>query len=165
MGSGEVEKSQPGPGVGWWVVARKPRLLPLGLNLSQAWFPHHSPHVTGLIRCPDLGRAACPHAWGTRVWRGDGGSALCRKQSVSWKRPELGRLFVPTPQFKSISSSVLSLLHSPTLTSIHDYWKNQSDTTEQLTHLIDLQEDYHHILQPWPGGLVQRCKLQNRKVY
>ena len=28
-----------------------------------------------------------------------------------------------TPQFKSINSSVLSLLHSPTLTSIHDYWK------------------------------------------
>ena len=31
-----------------------------------------------------------------------------------------------TPQFKSINSSVLSLLHSPTLTSIHDYWKNHS---------------------------------------
>ena len=31
-----------------------------------------------------------------------------------------------TPQFKSISSSVLSFLHSPTLTSIHDYWKNHS---------------------------------------
>ena len=29
----------------------------------------------------------------------------------------------PTPQFKSISSSVLSFLYSPTLTSIHDYWK------------------------------------------
>ena len=29
----------------------------------------------------------------------------------------------PTPQFKSISSSVLSLLYGPTLTSIHDYWK------------------------------------------
>ena len=27
----------------------------------------------------------------------------------------------PTPQFKSINSSVLSLLHSPTLTSIHDH--------------------------------------------
>ena len=27
----------------------------------------------------------------------------------------------PTPQFKSISSSVLSFLHSPTLTSIHDH--------------------------------------------
>ena len=31
-----------------------------------------------------------------------------------------------TPQFKSINSSVLSLLHSPTLASIHDYWKNHS---------------------------------------
>ena len=29
----------------------------------------------------------------------------------------------PTPQFKSINSSVLRLLHSPTLTSIHDHWK------------------------------------------
>ena len=32
----------------------------------------------------------------------------------------------PTPQFKSINSSALSLLDSPTLTSIHDYWKNHS---------------------------------------
>ena len=32
----------------------------------------------------------------------------------------------PIPQFKSISSSVLSFLYDPTLTSIHDYWKNQS---------------------------------------
>ena len=27
-------------------------------------------------------------------------------------------------QFKSINSSVFSFLHSPTLTSIYDYWKN-----------------------------------------
>ena len=32
----------------------------------------------------------------------------------------------PTPQFKSINSSALSLLYSPTLTSIHDHWKNHS---------------------------------------
>ena len=32
----------------------------------------------------------------------------------------------PTPQFKSINSSVISFLHSPTLTSTHDYWKNHS---------------------------------------
>ena len=32
----------------------------------------------------------------------------------------------PTPQFKRINSSMLSLLHSPTLTSIHDHWKNHS---------------------------------------
>ena len=28
----------------------------------------------------------------------------------------------PTPQFKSINSSVLSFLYSPTLTSVHDSW-------------------------------------------
>ena len=32
----------------------------------------------------------------------------------------------PTPQFKSINFSVLSFLHSPTLTSIRDHWKNHS---------------------------------------
>ena len=32
----------------------------------------------------------------------------------------------PTPQFNGINPSVLSFLYSPTLTSIHDYWKNHS---------------------------------------
>ena len=32
----------------------------------------------------------------------------------------------PIPQFKSIRFSVLSLLYSPPLTFIHDYWKNHS---------------------------------------
>ena len=32
----------------------------------------------------------------------------------------------PTPQFKSINSSALRFLHSPTLTSIHGHWKNHS---------------------------------------
>ena len=32
----------------------------------------------------------------------------------------------PTPQVKNSDSSTLSFLHSPTLTSIHDHWKNHS---------------------------------------
>ena len=32
----------------------------------------------------------------------------------------------PTSQFKSINSSALSFVYGPTLTSIHDYWKNHS---------------------------------------
>ena len=32
----------------------------------------------------------------------------------------------PAPQFKSINSSVLSLLYGPFLTSVHDYWKSRS---------------------------------------
>ena len=50
----------------------------------------------------------------------------------------------PTPQFKSISSLALSFLHSPTLTSIHDHWKNhllghKKNTCESgLTRWINL---------------------------
>ena len=40
--------------------------------------------------------------------------------------PRDSRESSPTPQFKSINSSMLSFLHSPTLTSIYDYWKNHS---------------------------------------
>ena len=32
----------------------------------------------------------------------------------------------PTPQFKSINSSILSFLYSSTLTSIYDYWKKHN---------------------------------------
>ena len=34
--------------------------------------------------------------------------------------------FSPTLHLKSINSSALSLLYGPTLTSIHDYWKDHS---------------------------------------
>ena len=37
----------------------------------------------------------------------------------------------PTPQFKSINSLALSLLHSPTLTSIHDHWRNSIALTRR----------------------------------
>ena len=36
----------------------------------------------------------------------------------------------PAPQFENISSSVLSVLYGPTLTSVHDYWKNHSLTIQ-----------------------------------
>ena len=48
--------------------------------------------------------------------------------------------------------------------TVHGVHK-ESDTTEQLTHLIDLQEDYHHVLQAWPSDLIQRFNLHNRKVH
>ena len=44
---------------------------------------------------------------------------------ISLQSKGLSRVF-STPQFKSINSSALSFLHSPTLTSIHDHWKNHS---------------------------------------
>ena len=57
---------------------------------------------------------------------------------ISWQSKGLSRVFsnttvqkhqyfsAPTPQFKSINTSVLSFLYNPTFTSIHDYWENHS---------------------------------------
>ena len=45
----------------------------------------------------------------------------------------------PTLQFKSINSSVFSLLYSPTLTFIHDYWKNHNfDWTDFVGKVMSL---------------------------
>ena len=44
---------------------------------------------------------------------------------ISLQSEELSRVFSNTT-VQNINSSVLSFLHSPTLTSIHDYWKNHS---------------------------------------
>ena len=45
---------------------------------------------------------------------------------ISLQSKGLAKESSSTPQFKSINSSLLSFLCSPTLTSIHDYWKNHS---------------------------------------
>ena len=44
---------------------------------------------------------------------------------ISLQSKGLSRVFA-TPQFKNFNSSVLCFLYSPTLTSIHDHWKNHS---------------------------------------
>ena len=40
--------------------------------------------------------------------------------------PRDSRESSPTPHLKSVNSSALSFLYGPTLTYIHDYWKNHS---------------------------------------
>ena len=42
------------------------------------------------------------------------------------------------PQFKSINSSVLSLLYGPTLSSLHDYWKNHRLDYTDFCHQSDI---------------------------
>ena len=49
------------------------------------------------------------------LWDGLVGSPCCPRDSQESS---------PTPQFKSINSLAISFLYSPTLTSVHDYWKN-----------------------------------------
>ena len=43
-----------------------------------------------------------------------------------------------TPQFKSINSSVLRPLYGPTLTSVHDYWKNHGFDYTDLCQQSDV---------------------------
>ena len=45
---------------------------------------------------------------------------------ISLQSKGLSRVFSNTTQFKSIRFSALSFLYGPTLTSIHDYWKNHN---------------------------------------
>ena len=69
----------------------------------------------------------------------------------------------PVPQFENISSSVLSLLYGPTLTSIPDYWKNQSFNhtdlknsmkKHYLAHLL-ISESEHVAHSLFSGPLVK----------
>ena len=46
-------------------------------------------------------------------------------ERISLQSKGLSRVFSNT-QFNTINSSALSFLYTPTLTSIHDYWKNHS---------------------------------------
>ena len=75
-------------------------------------------------------------AWGGRSTGVSALASFLPKNTQDWSPSEwtgwislqskgLSRV-LSTPQFKSIDSSALSPLHSPTLTSIHDYWKNHS---------------------------------------
>ena len=75
-------------------------------------------------------------AWGGQSTGVSASTSFLPKKSQGWSpsnglvgppcSPRDSQESSPTPQFKSINSSVLSLLHSPTLTSIHDHWKNHS---------------------------------------
>ena len=64
----------------------------------------------------------------------------------------------PTPQFKSINSSVLSFVHSPTLTSIHDHWKNHS----QISLGISLKRMMLKLKLQYFGHLMRRVECWKR---
>ena len=56
-----------------------------------------------------------------------------------WSGVPLPSLSSPAPQYKSISSLVLSLLYGPTLTSTHDYRKNHNfDYKEFVSRVMSL---------------------------
>ena len=94
-------------------------LSPSAFNLSQHWVfsKELALHIRG------------PKYWSFSISPSDEYSGLISFRIV-WLdllcRPRDSQKSFPTPQFKSINSSVLSFLYSPTLISIHNYWKNHS---------------------------------------
>ena len=61
---------------------------------------------------------------------------------LAWSCCPRGFQESPAPQFKNISSSVLSLLYGPTLTSEHDHWKNHSFDYRDLSLLFNTQSRF-----------------------
>ena len=109
-----------------------------------SWWYHLaiSPSVVPFCSCPQSLPASGSFpmsqlfAWGGQGIGVSASASFLPKTTQDWSPLEwtgwislqskgLSRVF-STPQFKSINSSALSLLHSPTLTSIHDHWKNHS---------------------------------------
>ena len=76
------------------------------------------------IRWPSIAASASASilAMNIQDWLPLGWTGLISLQSEGLKTQESS----PTPQFKSINFLALSFLYSPTLTSIHDYWKNHN---------------------------------------
>ena len=68
-------------------------------------------------------------AWGGQSTRVSALASFLPKNTQDWWwtcSPRDSQESSPTSQFKSINSWALSFLYSPTLTSIHDHWKNHS---------------------------------------
>ena len=61
----------------------------------------------------------------------------------------------PAPQSESINSLALSFLYGPTLTFIHDYWKNHSFDYRDLCHQSDL---FFNILSRFVIAFLPRSK-------
>ena len=63
----------------------------------------------------------------------------------------------PIPQFTSINLLALSFLHSPTLTSIHDYWKNHS-----ILQLFKSPDPTRPWIYPYPSPVLPSyCRRNN----
>ena len=115
--------------------------LPNSCPLSRWCHPTISSSVVSFSSCPQ----SFPASWSFQMSQlfTSGGQSIAVSASTSvfpmntqdWSfgwtdwipcSPRGSQESSPTPQFKSINSSVLSCLYSLTLTFIHDYWKSHS---------------------------------------
>ena len=97
----------------------RPLLLPPVIFSSIRIFSNES---VLRIRCQSIGIFSCSISASNEY----SGLISFRMDWLDLLAPRDSQESSPTPQFKSISSSVLSFLYSTSLTSIPDYWKNHS---------------------------------------
>ena len=102
---------------------------------SQWCHPAISSSIVPFSSCPQslLASGSFPlgqlFSWGSQSIGVSALASFLPKNTQDWSPSEwTGWISLQSkgPQFKSINSSVPSFLHSPTLTSMHDHWKNHS---------------------------------------
>ena len=118
-----------------WIAARQ-----ASLSITNSWSPHKPMSIKSMMPsnqlilcCPLLllpsifpsirvfSNESALRIWWPKYW------SFSFSISSSNEHPGLiSRMDWLDFQFKSVNSSALSFLHSPTLTSIHDHWKNHS---------------------------------------
>ena len=119
-----------------------PRVYSNSCPVSRWCHPAISSSAFPFSSCPQSLLASGPFPMSQLfTWGGQSIGVSVQHQSFQWTprtdllydglagspcSPRVSQESSPTPQFKSISSSVLSFLHRPTFTSIHDHWKNHS---------------------------------------
>ena len=96
-------------------------------RVSDAIQPSH-PLSSPFPPAPNPSQHQSLFQWGSQSTWVSAVASFLPKNTQSWSpcSPRDSQESYPTPQFKSINSLALSFLHSPTLASIHDYWKNHS---------------------------------------
>ena len=129
-----------------------PRVDSNSCPLSGWCHPAISSSVVPFSSCPQSLSASesCPmsqlFAWGGQSTGASALASFLPKNTQDWSPLEwtgwislqckgLSRVFSNTT-FKSINSSALSFLHSPTFTSIHDHWKNQRQGTHPKFFMV-----------------------------
>ena len=123
-------------------VHQLPEFTQTSCPLSQWCHPAISSSVVPFSSCPQSLPASEPFpmsqlfSWGGQSAGVSALASFLLKNTQEWSplnglvgapcSPRDSQESSPTPQFKNINSWVLSFLHSPTLTSIHDHRKNHS---------------------------------------
>ena len=111
------------PSSQWWHSAISSTVIPFSSSLQSFLASGSFPESILCVRWPKYWSFQLQHQSFQRNPRAD----LLQNGLVgSPCSPRDSQESSPKPQFKSINSSVLSFLHSPTLTSTHDHRKNHS---------------------------------------